>query len=233
MDFCGESAGAYSLEDQDEVDKDELGPETNAVVWPRGRPVDEEDDESPENYTNQRFMRIGAYGAYTRLPCITHLFIGDALSDMEDPASSSSEDESESDSESGDDFDDHSSISGHSELSLALADAEDGGGLMADAEFRTEVAQSLERAFAEGHSVDNAAVELKTLRMASNVPLTRVKEAVVGAIVERIPVVENDVRAQRAAIGALVQRWGPLIDRIGGVDPVETVAILQVRCGDL
>ena len=99
---------------------------------------------------------------------------------------------------------------------------------MEDSEFRTEVTQSLERAFAEEHSVDNAAVELKTLRMASNVPLSRVKEAVVSAIVEKIVVVEGDAAAQRKEIASVIGRWGDLINRIGGVDPVETVSILQV-----
>lgn len=100
----------------------------------------------------------------------------------------------------------------------------------AETEFRSEVAQSLERAFAEGHSVENAAVELKTLRMASNVPLRRVREAVVGAIVDRIPLVPGDTAAQRAEIAKTVRRWGPLIDKIGGVDPVETVEVLQYHC---
>jgi translation initiation factor eIF-2B subunit epsilon len=99
---------------------------------------------------------------------------------------------------------------------------------MADAEFRTEVTQSLERAFAEGHSVDNAAVELKTLRMASNVPLIRVKEAVVAAIVEKIPMVDGDAISQRKEIHRVIGRWGELINRIGGVDAVETISILQV-----
>src|SRR5271168_2319366 len=91
----------------------------------------------------------------------------------------SDEEESSSDTSSEDDDEDHrhtdaESMSGISDMSIAPVNL----GLMADAEFRTEVTQSLERAFAEGHSVDNAAVELKTLRMASNVPLIRVKEAV-------------------------------------------------------
>ena len=103
-----------------------------------------------------------------------------------------------------------------------------GSGLMADSEFRLEVKQSLERAFSEGHSVENAAVELKTLRMASNVPLSRVKEAVVAAIVEKIPIVDGDPAVQRREIAAVVGRWGDLINRIGGVDPIETVCILQV-----
>ena len=98
----------------------------------------------------------------------------------------------------------------------------------AEAEFQMEVRQTLERAFAEGHSVDNAAVELKTLRMASNVPLRRVREGVVAAIVEEIPVVEGDMVGQKREILGIVKRWGELIDRIGGVDAVETVSVLQV-----
>jgi translation initiation factor eIF-2B subunit epsilon len=102
---------------------------------------------------------------------------------------------------------------------------------MAESEFRNEVQQSLERAFTEGHSVDNAAVELKTLRMASNVPLTLVREAVVAAIVEHIRLVEGGGAAQRKEIASVINRWGPLIDRIGGVDAVETISALQVtRC---
>lgn len=46
--------------DQDSVDKSGLGKDSNAVVWPRGPPADEDDDEEgPENYKNQRFMRLG------------------------------------------------------------------------------------------------------------------------------------------------------------------------------
>jgi len=101
---------------------------------------------------------------------------------------------------------------------------------MDDEEFQTEVSQSLERAFTEGHSVDTAAVELKTLRMASNVPLIRVREAVVGAIVEKIKLVEGDPSEQRKEIAKVTGRWGELIDKIGGVDPVETVSVLQAHC---
>lgn len=141
----------------------------------------------------------------------------------------SDEEESSSDisSEDGEDdmHTDAESISGTSDISLAPVNL----GLMADAEFRTEVAQSLERAFAEGHSVDNASVELKTLRMASNVPLIRVKEAVVAAIVEQIPMVEGNAASQRKEISRVIGRWGELINRIGGVDPVETISVLQVN----
>ncbi|KAF8969966.1 nucleotide-diphospho-sugar transferase [Flammula alnicola] len=207
---------------QDSIDKVGLGKDSNAIVWPRGPPADEEDDEEgPENYRNQRFMRIG-----------------DNASDLDISDGASSDSDVDSDEDESDAFDVHAtdrdSISGHSDLSLSMhlqpLDGTGAGGLMADAEFRTEVTQSLERAFAEGHSVDNAAVELKTLRMASNVPLTRVKEAVVAGIVERIPVVEGDAAVQRKEIANVVGRWGDLINRIGGVDPVETVSLLQAHC---
>lgn len=122
-----------------------------------------------------------------------------------------------------DSFHDRDSLSGLSETTMAL-DIPDN----AETEFQTEVKQSLERAFAESHSVENAAVELKTLRMASNVPLRRVREAVVSAIVEKIPVVEGDMVSQRREIVNVVKRWGELIDKIGGVDAVETISVLQV-----
>ena len=86
----------------------------------------------------------------------------------------------------------------------------------------------MERAFSEDHSVDNAAVELKTLRMASNVSLTKVREAVISAIVERIPIVEDNPAEQRKVITEVMQRWGELINKIGGVSGVETLSILQV-----
>jgi len=146
-----------------------------------------------------------------------------------DEADSLSSDDDSSSDEDEHEFHERESLSGLSDGSASLDMTGAPGMLMADAEFQTEVQQSLERAFAEGHSVENASVELKTLRMASNVPLRRVKEAVVAAIVEKIKVVDGDAGLQRKEIGAVVGRWGELIDRIGGVDPVETVSILQVN----
>jgi hypothetical protein len=64
--------------------------------------------------------------------------------------------------------------------------------------------------------------------MASNVPLRRVREAVVAGIVEKIPLVPGPV-PQRVEIKKWVDRWGELINLIGGVDGVETVSILQVN----
>ncbi|KAI0647184.1 nucleotide-diphospho-sugar transferase [Trametes meyenii] len=199
-----------------------VGKGSNALVWPQGLPDEEEEVEERESHNNQRLMRIG-----------------DDASDLElsDEGSTTDDDFSDTDtsysvrsrassmtSASGPSFslnlDPSASASAIHTLSSAAAETE----------FRSEVAQSLERAFAEGHSVENAAVELKTLRMASNVPLRRVREAVVGAIVDRVPLVPDDAAAQRAEIARFVRRWGQLIDKIGGVDAVETVEALQYHC---
>ncbi|KAG6890454.1 hypothetical protein C0992_001501 [Termitomyces sp. T32_za158] len=190
-----------------------LGKYSNAIVWPAGPPDDAEEDDIAA-FKNERFMRLG-----------------DNASDLDvsDDGSESSSESSSSESDSGDSSDSDTDSDSHTAFndissSLNLP----AGTPMAESEFQTEVKQSLERAFAEGHSIDNAAVELKTLRMASNVPLTRVREAVVGAIVEKIQIVDDGPVAQRKEISGVISRWGGLIDKIGGIDPIETVSALQV-----
>lgn len=37
-----------------------LGKDSNALVWPRGPPDEEDDEDGMENYKNLRFMRLGA-----------------------------------------------------------------------------------------------------------------------------------------------------------------------------
>ncbi|XP_006458207.1 hypothetical protein AGABI2DRAFT_64187 [Agaricus bisporus var. bisporus H97] len=170
-----------------------LGKDSNALLWPRGSPDEEDDVEDVENYRNQRFMRI---------------------------ASASDED---TDSQYGGRS---ASVLSDASAPSDTADFSDN----AEKEFQAEVKQSLDRAFAEGHSVDNAAVELKTLRMASNVSLTRVREAVISAIVERIPVVQSGAAQQRKDISSVIDRWGSLIDKIGGVNAIETICLLQAHC---
>lgn len=64
--------------------------------------------------------------------------------------------------------------------------------------------------------------------MASNVPLTKVRAGIISTLVERIEIVEGAV-PQRAEIKKWIDRWGELINKIGGVDGVETVSLLQVR----
>lgn len=208
-----------------------LGAGSNALLWPPRSSKDDEELNEVEAFNNQRLMRIGTSHSHLLAAGILIHLTGDTASDLElsDPGSISEDD---SDSETDSDADGASLASSTLALSRTSS-ATSLSGLTARAaqsEFRHEAAQSLERAFLEGHSVDNAAVELKTLRMASNVPLREVREAVVGALVERIELVAEDVVRQRKAIGEVVGRWGGLIDKIGGMDPVETVEVLQYHC---
>lgn len=193
-----------------------MGSDSNAFVWPPRTPVleDEEGDEI-ENFNNQRLMRLGDDAP--------DLLVSDAESVSTSDASSLSESDTE-------DNVDESLSSTSSVASISTPTAPSKGISKEELEFKVEVTQSLERAFEEGHSVDNAAVELKTLRMASNVPLTRVREAVIAALVDRIRVVspEEGSARQKAEVERVIGRWGELINKIGGVDGVETISILQV-----
>lgn len=179
-----------------------------------------------DNYKNERFLWLGMPSLNISLLALKSPLPGDNVSDLDYSDAGSTTSASESGSED-DDSDTGMNLAPPSDSSLPPLDIPRSSPL-AESEFRTEVRQSLERAFTEGHSVDNAAVELKTLRMASNVPLTRVREAVVAAIVEHIRLVEGGGAAQRKEIASVISRWGRLIDKIGGVDEVETISALQV-----
>jgi len=168
-----------------------------------------------ENFNNQRLMRLG-----DDAPDL-------CASDAESVSTSAASSPPESDAENNVD-DSLSPASSAASISAPVTSSK--GISREELEFKVEVIQSLERAFEEGHSVDNAAVELKTLRMASNVPLTRVREVIIAALVDRIRVVnpEEGPAKQKAEVENVVGRWGELINKIGGVDGVETISILQV-----
>ena len=100
----------------------------------------------------------------------------------------------------------------------------DGG---SSADFNSECVQSLERAFEEGHTVEDAAIELKTLRMASNVDLKLVKDVLVSFLVKHINIV-NDGAQQRAEVNKIIDRWGRLVSALGADDAVENLLLFQV-----
>jgi translation initiation factor eIF-2B subunit epsilon len=81
--------------------------------------------------------------------------------------------------------------------------------------FVAEARSSLERAFSEGHTVDDAAIELKTLRMASNVPLSRVRRVVVRYLARRVPLPKGaSARELYESATKVVQRWGGLVSSV-------------------
>lgn len=204
-------------------------------MWPRksAQKSDEDvEEDEVESFNNRRLMRLGAFRFKSRMraacPIGCHRLSGDDFGDLvpSDRGSITSEDDERSD-ETGDDESVSQNASASSSVTSATPALNAAVISAGEEEFQSEVRLSLDRAFSEGHSLENASVELKTLRMASNVPLRRVREAVVAGVVEGIPLVEGAV-AQRAEIKKWVDRWGDLINLIGGVDGVETVSILQV-----
>lgn len=91
-------------------------------------------------------------------------------------------------------------------------------------EFENEARASLERAFEEKHAPENAAIELKTLRMASNVPPGEVRKVVVSFLLGRCSV----ERAKETA--DLLDHWGPLLQEVAQDDQVEALALMQSYC---
>ncbi|PWN40028.1 hypothetical protein IE81DRAFT_325959 [Ceraceosorus guamensis] len=91
-------------------------------------------------------------------------------------------------------------------------------------EFDSEARASLARAFAEGHSVENASVELKTLRMASNVPLSQVRRTAIAVVLERCD--PNNPKWT----AAVFDKWGKLIQSIAEDDEVEAIGFFQEYC---
>ncbi|KIO28123.1 hypothetical protein M407DRAFT_6891 [Tulasnella calospora MUT 4182] len=199
-------------DDGDETDEDKsiimsvTGTESSAVSVehsPDGAEGDAEDIESPLNIKRGR--------------------IGDHGSDVEYEESDVSDLDTVASSPMG------SPLSASSATSAGLISNIPNISLDSSADFLSECRQSLDRAYQEGHSIDNAAIELKTLRMASNVPLKQVAESIVSFLVGKIELVDAPA-AQRGKVGAVVERWGPLLTSIGWDDAAETISLLQRYC---
>jgi len=114
------------------------------------------------------------------------------------------------------------------DLGITALSLDEAGNGFSDADFRSECTQSLDRAFEEGHAVENAAIELKTLRMASNVSLTAVKEVITAFLASKIPLKDGDATAQKKVVNVMISRWGALLSAIGSESPVENILQLQV-----
>ena len=83
--------------------------------------------------------------------------------------------------------------------------------LLNNEEFYSEAEESLSRAFLENHSVENATIELKTLRMATNVTFHEVREAIVSALM-------GIVLTTPAKIGSMFAKWGELLENFSEDD---------------
>lgn len=184
-----------------------VGHGSNGFIWPsessvNGAAADDDDDDDEVDPRNYDITRLGA-----RLSTTLHLSAShssSSLSSMSHSSSStsiSSSTASQRDRDEDQDFDgEPAAIVGLSSLTPASAQSD----------FLSECTQSLERSFEEGHTVDNAAIELKTLRMASNVALGQVRDVVVPFLLQRC------LGVTPSALLLMIRRWGGLVASLTG-----------------
>lgn len=200
----------------------ELGAQSAGFVWPSAGETGELDDSDDEDEDS------------VDAPLRDHLgYALELLSDMDSCSSIGGDSElldlwdgaSDSDASSA-----HSAVG----ASLTLDGAEDETAAdLAAAEkrltdFRAEAAASLKRAFEDGHSTDDASIELKTLRMASNVPLSEVRRTAIKMVFDHcITTAEGQPLAMRH-IDKVLSKWAPLLAVISEDDPAECLDMVQV-----
>ncbi|KAM0754479.1 hypothetical protein T439DRAFT_309262 [Meredithblackwellia eburnea MCA 4105] len=164
------------------------------------RRADDDDSDEEEDVRNAQWSRLG-----TQLSQLS-LSSGSTVSSLSRSSSTASLSTLASTT-------DLPTIQGLASLNLDSTNASPnpaGGAVGSSANFLSECQASLERSFAEGHTVDNAAIELKTLRMASNVPLGDVRDVVVPFLLERA------WAGKEGGVPGIVKRWGGLIEAVTG-----------------
>ncbi|GAA6000458.1 hypothetical protein JCM10207_008020 [Rhodosporidiobolus poonsookiae] len=193
-----------SLEEYDgEVDAglSTLGAESNGFFWPSEDAEQDDDDSDDEDEQDPRNLSVTRLGTY-----LSNLHLSSSsssLSSMSRRGSVTSLDTGASLTD-----DDYSDTEPPAIAGLDALQPEVSTSSRKQSEFVTECVHSLDRSFAENHTVDNAAIELKTLRMASNVALGEVRRVVVPYVLERC-----DGAANAAAV---LDRWGGLVANLTG-----------------
>ncbi|KAJ3056056.1 hypothetical protein HK097_008293 [Rhizophlyctis rosea] len=93
-------------------------------------------------------------------------------------------------------------------------------------DWKREVQQTLARAISENHSIDIAALELNTLKMAMNITFQNLRETVLPALLQQVDV------AKPASINAVFKQWAKLVSRFthGEEDQANVLSVLQHEC---
>lgn len=95
--------------------------------------------------------------------------------------------------------------------------------------FDNELRQSLERAFTEGHPIDNLVIELKTMRMSSNVPISDVRNGFLHYLLSQVPLATSPdvpMKERDVVIGPLVKRWGGVVTTLAPLDEADMVEVM-------
>lgn len=99
-------------------------------------------------------------------------------------------------------------------------------------EFGKESFQTLKRFVDENLEVKDVGIELKTLRMATNADIDRVKHMVIAFSLKQLLVVKGNLPEQRRSTMSLYQRWGGLIKDLCQGEMAEALLRLQVSSLD-
>ncbi|CAD6885119.1 unnamed protein product [Tilletia controversa] len=245
--FLGESRSQGASDDDDEEDEEE----------------DDGDDSAANNWRNLLLLRIGALPTdadrlATELEQNEGLF--DDEDDIDDRGSLTSEEfldqgeeddeDEEGDSEEDDEDDNdptsarqstmHSRSATNNLSSSDQNNASSASGANSDPatirrllDFRSEAQASLSRALSENHTLENASIELKTLRMASNVALLELRATVLGFLMgSAVAAMRKGDAGGVGAFGKVWSRWGGLIKAVASEvgDQVQVVTVLQTYC---
>ena len=92
-------------------------------------------------------------------------------------------------------------------------------------DWKREVQQTLARAISENHSIDIAALELNTLKMAMNITFQNLREVVLPSLLRQV-----DVAKGPQSVNAVFKQWAKLVSRFthGEEDQANVLSILQV-----
>ncbi|GAA5909439.1 hypothetical protein JCM5296_000571 [Sporobolomyces johnsonii] len=197
----GNRVSVEEFEGEVSIGSASLGKDATGFFWPSEDVEQEEEDEDDEDVVDPRNLSVTRLGNY-----LSNLHLSSSSSSLSSLSRSGSTTTLSTSADLTDDeglTDDESpAIAGLDALQPEVSTSSK------QSEFVTECFHSLDRSFAEGHTVDNAAIELKTLRMASNVPLGEVRAVVIPYILARCD------GANGAA--AVLDRWGGLIANLTG-----------------
>ncbi|KAK0557354.1 translation initiation factor eIF-2B epsilon subunit, GEF [Tilletia horrida] len=238
--YLGEGRRASGADDDDSDDEDNDG-----------------DDSAANNWRNVLLLRIGSR-PQDAIRLASELKKDDIVPDDQIDSLSEEEYDDEAEEEEFDEDeeeDDDDTEGGDSRLPSARPSAmhsrtatsnalahgtEWSNGGVADAtvrrllDFRSEACASLSRALAENHTLENASIELKTLRMASNVTLLELRATVLAFLMGKATraMRGQSGQAAAAAFGKVWSRWGGLVRAVASEvpDQVQVVTLLQTYC---
>lgn len=209
----------------------ELGQGGEGYIWPTEEAAATEDqdsdDEDAEDPRNLRISALHLQGGHGDGYESSTSSIS-ALSDISSSSSGSGRGSDDEDGSMSDGSDDSAppAIAG-----IKALDTSEGSEQMA---FQRECVHTLERSFDEGHTVENTLIELKTLRMASNVSLKKIIEVLMPFLVGRLELDEaasNKVVSDK--VDNLISRWGALLDGLTSGQEngmVDVLLSLQSHC---